>query len=309
MLGKPMGGILASNNLWIIAIGLGTLIWAHYTGKSIWRVMQKLTVIGLLLVILLMSGVSVKEFGSGVFGVRPQEMPFMIGLDLVIAMPISWMPLAADYARFSKSTAPAFWNTWLGYFLISSWMYVLGLTATLVAGASDPGALMLQLMGKIGLAVPALIMVVFSTITTGFPDVYSAACSTMNISQRFSSRTVLWTAGIVSILVALVFPMEQYENFLFLIGAMFVPLFGVVLTDYFFIRNRQLNLEDLYRPEGKYWYTKGFNGTALICWAIGFLVYELIAITKSSLGGSMPSLLVAGLCYYGITRWKQKRIS
>ena len=308
MLGKSMGGILASNNLWIIAIGLGTLVWAHYTGKSVWRVMQKLTVIGLLLVILLMSGVSVKEFGSGIFGIKPQEMPFMIGLDLVIAMPISWMPLAADYARFSQRTAPAFWNTWLGYFLISSWMYLLGLTATLVAGAGDPGALILQLMGKIGLAVPALIMVVFSTITTGFPDVYSAACSTMNISQRFSSKTVLWTAGIVSILVALVFPMEQYENFLFLIGAMFVPLFGVVLTDYFFIRNRQLDLDDLYRPGGKYWYTRGFNGIALICWAIGFLVYELIAITKSSLGGSMPSLLVAGLCYYFITRWKGKRI-
>ena len=69
----------------------------------------------------------------------------MIGLDLVIAMPISWMPLVADYSRFSRKTAPAFWNTWLGYFLISSWMYVLGLTATLVAGAGDPGSLILQL--------------------------------------------------------------------------------------------------------------------------------------------------------------------
>jgi putative hydroxymethylpyrimidine transporter CytX len=307
MLGNPMGGILASNNLWIIAIGLGTLVWAHYTGKSIWRVMQKLTVIGLLLVILLMSGVSVKEFGSGIFGIKPQEMSFMSGLDLVIVMPISWMPLVADYSRFSRRTAPAFWNTWLGYFLISSWMYLLGLTATLVAGASEPGTLILQLMGKIGLAVPALIMVVFSTITTGFPDVYSAACSTMNISQRFSSKTVLWTAGIVSILVALVFPMEQYENFLFLIGAMFVPLFGVVLTDYFFIRNRQLDIDDLYRRGGKYWYTRGFNAIALICWAIGFIVYELIALMKYPIGGSVPSLLVAGLCYYFITRWKEKQ--
>lgn len=308
MLGKPMGGLLASSHLWVIAIGLGTLVWAHYTGKSIWRVMQKLTVIGLLLVILLMSGVSVKEFGSDIFGIKPQQMPFMIGLDLVIAMPISWMPLVADYSRFSRRTAPAFWNTWLGYFLISSWMYLLGLTATLVAGAADPGTLILQLMGRIGLAVPALIMVVFSTITTGFPDVYSAACSTMNISQRFSSRTVLWTAGIVSILVALVFPMEQYENFLLLIGAMFVPLFGVVLTDYFYIRKRRLDIDDLYRRGGKYWYTKGFNLIALICWLIGFLVYELIALMKYPLGGSMPSLLVAGLCYYFITRWKNKRI-
>jgi NCS1 family nucleobase:cation symporter-1 len=305
MLGKPLGGILASSSLWIIAIGLGTLIWAQMTGKSIWRVMQKLTVIGLLLLMVLMSGVSLKGFGSGVLNLKPQEMPFMIGLDLVIAMPISWMPLVADYSRFSKKTGPAFWNTWLGYFLISSWMYVLGLTATLVAGAADPGALILQLMGGLGLAVPALLMVVFSTITTGFPDVYSATCSAMNISQKFSSRTILWVAGIISILVALVFPMEQYENFLFLIGAMFVPLFGVVLTDYFFIRNRQISVESLYRPQGAYWYANGFNGVALICWAVGFFVYELIALTKYPIGGSMPSLLAAGIFYYFITRWRR----
>lgn len=307
MLGNAMGGLLASNHFWIIAIGLGTLLWAQLTGKSTWRILQKLTVIGLLLVILLMSGVSVKEFGSGVFEIKPGEMPFMIGLDLVIAMPISWMPLVADYARFSRRTAPAFWNTWLGYFLISSWMYALGLTATLVTGTSDPGALILQLMGKIGLALPALAMVVFSTITSGFPDVYSAACSTLNISQRFSSRTIVWAAGLISIAVALVFPMEQYENFLFLIGAMFVPLFGVVLTDYFLIRKRQLSIEDIYRPQGQYWYTKGFNAVALLCWVIGFLVYELITLLKYPLGGSMPSLLVAGLCYYFITRWKEKQ--
>ena len=307
MLGKPIGGILASNPFWIVAIGLGTLLWAQMTGNPIWRIMQKLTVIGLLLVIFLMSGVSINEFGSGVFEIKSQDMPFMIGLDLVIAMPISWMPLVADYSRFSRRTAPAFWNTWLGYFLISSWMYALGLTATLVAGASDPGALILQLMGKIGFAVPALVMVVFSTITTGFPDVYSAACSTLNISQRFSSKSIVWVAGIISILVALVFPMEQYENFLFLIGAMFVPLFGVVLTDYFFMRDRRISTENLYRPQGEYWYARGFNVIALTCWAIGFFVYELIALMKYPIGGSMPSLLVAGLCYYLITQWRKKR--
>jgi NCS1 family nucleobase:cation symporter-1 len=308
MLGKPIGGILASNQFWIVATGLGTLLWAQMTGKSIWRIMQKLTVIGLLLVIFLMSGVSINEFGSGVFEIKSQDMPFMIGLDLVIAMPISWMPLVADYSRFSIKTAPAFWNTWLGYFLISSWMYALGLTATLVAGASDPGALILQLMGKIGLAIPALVMVVFSTITTGFPDVYSAACSTLNISQRFSSKSIVWVAGIISILVALVFPMEQYENFLLLIGAMFVPLFGVALTDYFFIRNRRISTENLYRPQGEYWYAKGFNVIALICWAIGFFIYELIALMKYTIGGSLPSLFAAGLCYYFITQWREKRI-
>ena len=171
-----------------------------------------------------------------------------------------------------------------------------------MTGETDPGALILQVMGNIGLAVPALIMVVFSTITSDFPDVYSATCSMLNISERISARTIMWLAGILSILVALVFPMEQYENFLFLIGAMFVPLFGVVLTDYFLIRKRQLDLEAVYTVGGAYWYSGGFNRIALAAWAAGFVLYEVIALKGYAIGGSIPSMLLAGAIYYGLTR-------
>lgn len=307
MLGKPIGGILASSHFWIVLIGMGTLIWALYTGKSVWKIMQTSAVIALLLVLILMSWVSIKEFGSGVLSVQSQGVPFMIGLDLVIAMPISWMPLVADYSRFSKKKTPAFWNTWWGYFIVSSWMYILGLAATLVTGETDPGVMILMMMGKIGLAVPALIMVVFSTITSDFPDVYSATCSMMNISQKISAKTIMWIAGIFSIFVALVFPMEQYENFLLFIGAMFVPLFGVVLTDYFIIRKRKLEIEEIYKVDGEYWYFKGFNITALMSWALGFITFEIIAIMKYSIGGSIPSMIVAGAFYYFITMLGQKK--
>ncbi len=307
MLGKPIGGILASSHFWIVLIGMGTLIWALYTGKSVWKIMQTSAVIALLLVLILMSWVSIKEFGSGVLSVQSQGVPFMIGLDLVIAMPISWMPLVADYSRFSKKITPAFWNTWWGYFIVSSWMYILGLAATLVTGETDPGVMILMMMGKIGLAVPALIMVVFSTITSDFPDVYSATCSMMNISQKISAKTLMWIAGILSIFVALVFPMEQYENFLLFIGAMFVPLFGVVLTDYFIIRKRKLEIEEIYKVDGEYWYFKGFNITALMSWALGFITFEIIAIMKYSIGGSIPSMIVGGAFYYFITMLGQKK--
>ncbi len=307
MLGKPIGGILASSHFWIVLIGMGTLIWALYTGKSVWKIMQTSAVIALLLVLILMSWVSIKEFGSGVLNVQSQGVPFMIGLDLVIAMPISWMPLVADYSRFSKKKTPAFWNTWWGYFIVSSWMYILGLAATLVTGETDPGVMILMMMGKIGLAVPALIMVVFSTITSDFPDVYSATCSMMNISQKISAKTIMWIAGIFSIFVALVFPMEQYENFLLFIGAMFIPLFGVVLTDYFIIRKRKLEIEEIYKADGEYWYFKGFNITALMSWALGFITFEIIAIMKYSIGGSIPSMIVAGAFYYFITMLGQKK--
>ncbi len=300
-LGGPYGGILAADQFWIILIGMGTLFWALYTGRPLWRILQTAAVLGLLAVILLMTFVSVKELGLGI-STRPDgSMPFMIGLDLVIAMPISWMPLVSDYSRFAKKSRPAFWATWWGYFIVSSWMYILGLLATLVTGETDPGMLILQTMGRIGMAVPALVMVVFSTITSDFPDVYSATCSVLNISRRISANVVMWIAGALSILVALVFPMEQYENFLFLIGAMFVPLFGVVLTDYFFIRKGKLQTEEIYKEGGAYWYFKGFNPTAIISWAAGFIVFEFVVRMNYPLGGSLPSIGVAGILYYLFT--------
>jgi putative hydroxymethylpyrimidine transporter CytX len=306
-LGKPLGGIVASDPFWIVAIGAGTLAWALWTGRTPWKVLQNVSVLALLLVIAAMTWVA---FGG--LRIQPaapgEPMAFMTGLDLVIAMPISWMPLVADYSRLARRTRPAFWSTWWGYFLLSSWMYALGLQATLLSGAADPGLLILDTMGGLGLAVPALFMVVFSTITTGFPDVYSAACSLLNISQRLSARTVMWVVGVLSIGVALLFPMEQYENFLFFIGAMFIPLFGVVLTDYFILRGRKLDIAAIFSEGGPYWYRGGYNLAALAAWAVGFALYESIALLKLAVGGSIPSMVGAGLMYWALSRKANRRL-
>jgi putative hydroxymethylpyrimidine transporter CytX len=305
MLGASAGGVWARRELWIVGIGLGTLIWALYTGRPFWKIIQNIAVVSLLLVTAVMTWVSVQEFGSGITASKPGDLPFMIGLDLVIAMPISWLPLVADYARFSKKTdRTAFWNTWWGYFIVSSWMYILGLMATLVTGSTDPAILILEIMGKIGMAIPALILVVFSTITSDFPDIYSATCSMMTISPRVKPKIFMWGAGILSIAVALVFPSNQYEHFLLFIGAMFVPLFGVVLTDFFILRKGQLHVEELYKTDGEYWYFNGFNLMALLSWAAGFAVFEWIAIKGYPVGSSIPSMVVSGLLYYVLMRPK-----
>ena len=302
MLGASAGGLLATDGFWVVAIGLVTLLWALWTGKAVWKLLQTVSVVALLVVIALMTWIAFT--GLEPMSAKPAAAPlaFMTALDLVIAMPISWMPLVADYARSARSTRAAFWNTWWGYFIVSSWMYVLGLQVTLLTGAADPGQVVLETMGRFGWAVPALAMVVLSTITSDFPDVYSATCSMLNISRRLSARTVMGLAGGVSILVALVFPMEQYENFLFFIGAMFIPLFGVVLTDYFVLRGRRLDVGELYREGGSYWYRRGVNPAALAAWAAGFAVYQAIALLKMPVGGSIPSMLAAGLLYWGLSR-------
>jgi putative hydroxymethylpyrimidine transporter CytX len=303
MLAADRGGVLASESFWILLIGLGTLAWALLTGGRIWKVLQVASVGSLVLVLLYMNVQAYRRLGGGVAApLSSANMPFMTGLDLVIAMPISWMPLVADYSRFARRSSSAFWHTWWGYFLVSSWMYVLGLSASLRTGTPEPQMQILALMGDQGLVMPALLVVVFSTITSDFPDIYSATCSVLNISRKVDARTAMIVTGLLSILVALVFPMERYQGFLFFIGAMFVPLFGVVLTDYFLLRKRRLDLDALDREGGPYWYSAGYHRAAVLAWVAGFAVYESIQLLSFPVGGSLPSMLVAGLLYCALAR-------
>jgi putative hydroxymethylpyrimidine transporter CytX len=301
-LASSRGGVLASESFWILLIGGGTLLWAFLTGGRIWKALQTASVVGLALVLLYMTWQARSYFGAGVSPPPAPPMPFMTGLDLVIAMPISWMPLVADYSRFARSTASAFWSTWWGYFLVSSWMYALGLAAALGTGNPEPQMQLLALLGGAGFLTPALLLVVFSTITSDFPDIYSATCSALNISSKVNARVAMGVSGVLSIALALVFPMERYQGFLFFIGAMFVPLFGVVLTDYFVLRRRRLDLDALDGTGGIYWYYRGYHRAAILAWVAGFATYESIQLLGLPVGGSVPSMLVAGALYYGIVR-------
>jgi len=299
MLALSRGGVVASDEFWIVLIGLGTLLWALLTGGKIWKVMQIAAVVGLFLVLLVMTWEAYRHMGSGPASPSSSPaMPFMTGLDLVIAMPISWMPLVADYSRFARKSSTAFWSTWWGYFLVSSWMYALGLSASIWTGAAEPHMQLLGLLGGLGLLTPAVLTVVFSTITSDFPDLYSAACSFSNISRKISPKAVMAATSVLSVVLALVFPMERYQGFLFFIGAMFVPLFGVVLADYFLIRKRRLDLAALGRAGGPYWYSAGYNRAAFLAWFLGFATYEAIQLLRSPVGGSIPSMLAAGVLYY-----------
>jgi putative hydroxymethylpyrimidine transporter CytX len=239
----------------------------------------------------------------------------MVGMDLVIALPISWLPLVSDYSRFATDSRSSFWGTWIGYFIISSWMYLLGLAASLVTKSPDPSGVVMNLMLEFGWAVPALIIVLFSTFTTTFMDIYSTAISGLTITPKVRERTAIVIGGILGTGGAIVFPnLLDYEHFLLFIGAMFCPLFGIVLADYFIVRKGSIDVEDLYRRDGKYWFWKGINPPAAIAWVIGFIIYmgfspmlmEKVLGIKAAfpwpMGSSLPSMIVAALIYWSLMR-------
>jgi NCS1 family nucleobase:cation symporter-1 len=285
----------SSPRLLLFVAGLVSTFWA-FLETPWWKWMERVAVIALAGLSGVMTLVALRQVSLGEL-LRLQgegSLPWGAGFDLVVAMPISWLPLVADYTRFARNTRGAFWGTWWGYFVASSWMYAVGLVSALTTGRTDP----LPAMVVLGLGSVAFAIVLFSTFTTTFLDIYSAAVSLLNVLPRLRQKVTVVLFGVLGTLLALVFPMERYESFLFLIGAVFIPLFGVVLVDYFVIRRQKVQPEELYdRCPPIVW-------EALVSWILGVGVYALFLKVFPGFGASVPSFLAAGGLYWA---WRRRK--
>ncbi|MCX6090929.1 MAG: putative hydroxymethylpyrimidine transporter CytX, partial [Candidatus Atribacteria bacterium] len=272
---------------WILVTGIGSTLWAM-VGSKVWIWVQRVAVVALAgLCIFMTYTVLVNISLSQLLVVRGDgSLPWGAGFDIVVAMPISWLPLAADYSRFARKTRSSFLGTWWGYFIMSSWMFLLGFFLSLVTGQSDPVPGMLAM----GFGSIAFSVVLFSTFTTTFLDIYSTAVSFLNIIPRIQEKGAVLIFGSAGTILALFFSVEKYENFLYFIGSIFIPLFGVVLFDYFFYRRRIIDVPALLQR-------KDFDFVAMASWGLGFVCYELFLNYLPVVGASLPSLFTSGGCY------------
>jgi nucleobase:cation symporter-1, NCS1 family len=208
---------------------------------------------------------------------------FGVALDLVIAMPISWLPLVADYNRFAGRPRAAFLGTFAGYLFANVWLYTLGALLVLGAGAEpSPGGIAAGVLAVTGGTVAGILFLVALLVgetDEAFADMYSGAVSLQNIAPRASQRIFVLGIAAVSTVLAGWLTMERYEAFLLLIGSVFVPLFGILAADYFINRRAHIEVNDLYDDEGGYRYNAGFRIGSLVPWMVGVLVFHWIAPT------------------------------
>jgi nucleobase:cation symporter-1, NCS1 family len=219
-----------------------------------------------------LSWYALTRFDLGALAARPGEggLSFWAGVDIAIALPISWVPLVADYARFSRSTRASFWGTGAGYFLAQVWFYALGVLFLLGIGHGDVIAALLAVPA--GLLAMAVLVV--DEADEVFANLYSTGVSLQNALPRLPGRPLVLVLGVLATsLAALVGDLSQYESFLLLLGALFVPLFGVLAADYFVLARRRYDTTALYRADGPY---RGVRWPAVLVWLLGFLVYNWI---------------------------------
>jgi putative hydroxymethylpyrimidine transporter CytX len=196
------------------------------------------------------------------------SLTFGQGVDLVIGSVISWTPLAADYTRFTRNRRSAFWGTGLGYFVPTLWCFGIGCLLVLARNIATPEEIPAAVLaGSAGIL--ALLALTVDESDEAFADIYSTAVSIQNVLPRASQRLLIVLVGATATIGAIVIDLRNYETFLFLLGSVFVPLFGVLLADWL-IAGAHYSRDDIFsapavRPE------------LIAAWLIGFGLYQWLS--------------------------------
>ncbi|MEY4362862.1 MAG: hypothetical protein RLZZ24_214 [Pseudomonadota bacterium] len=208
------------------------------------------------------------------------SMGLLSAIDLVMAMPVSWLPLVADYARHGRSGRSTLSGTWLGYAVANVWCYALGV---LVASVSAPGTDLVTalLLAQGGLL--ALGLILLDELDNAYGDVYSAAVSTHSEASGWSVRRWGVTIALACTGLALVLPMHSLEPFLLMLSSVFVPLYGVILG--------RLGCARAGASETSHTPTR-VNISAALIWVLGIAVFHACAQWMPQYGSALPSLLV-----------------
>jgi putative hydroxymethylpyrimidine transporter CytX len=203
------------------------------------------------------------------------QMGLFSAMDLVIAMPISWLPLVADYARHGRSTKGALGGTWLGYAIANIWCYSLGVIIVSVA-EPDAGLVNALLLAQGGLVALGLIMV--DELDNAYGDLYSGSVSTHSLLPKWSIRRWGMTLAVISMIFATVLPIHTLEPFLLMLSSIFVPLYGVIL-------GRHGVGSGAIADNGK-----RADWSAAAIWILGVVCYHSVGQWAPGLGSALPAL-------------------
>lgn len=271
-------GAIATNEVWAVGkwiwalvIGVLIILWILIGIKNLSKIntiaMSLLFILTLILSFVVFKDVTSSESISDV-------MSFGAGVELSVAMPLSWLPLISDYTREAEKPVKATFVSVIVYGLVSSWMYIIGMGASLFTGESDISKIMI----KAGLGVIGLLIIIFSTVTTTFLDAYSAGVSSESVFSKINGKWVAIGTTILGTIGAIIYPMDNIMDFLYLIGSVFAPMIAVLIANYFILKQ---DFSD-----------KIVSISNMIVWIIGFIIYRYLMNIDIIIGNSLPTMVV-----------------
>lgn len=286
-------GALAANGIfsvgagvWCAVIGILLLLWVLVGLKRLEKInMVAMTALFLMTLVLCFVIVTRGNFGTLFNGssANKDALTFGAAIELSAAMPLSWIPVISDYTSNSTKPVKATVVSTIVYCLVSCWMYLIGMSAAIGMGTSD----IAQISLRAGLGVVGLLIILFSTVTTNFLAAHSAGVSGEVIGESFSKHINGKYLSVLVVLLgtiaAILYPMDNIEDFLYLINSVFAPMIAVMIADFFFNKKRSV--------------TKEWDWTNLIVWLIGLSLYRVLMHVDIVIGYTLPDIVItAVLC-------------
>lgn len=248
--------------VWVLACGALTTVLAIHPLGSV-RVLRRyvsaavVVALGYLFVQLAGSTVAART-GGGWSG-------FSIAVDATLAVAVSWVPMAADYARHSRTPRAAASGALFGYGATQVACYALGLAAITTVGVASGDVFAVFLAVPLGIV--AFLVLTVRELDQSFANVYSTTVSTQNLRPHWDRRVVAVGVGVLTTGLALLLHIADYASFLSLIGSVFVPMFVVLVVDWYaFDGARRWELTTTARP----------RPAMLLPWLLGFVTYQLL---------------------------------
>lgn len=257
--------------IWCLIIGGLILLWILIGIKNLGKIniiaMSALFIMTIILsFIIFRGGISLE--GSD------ESMSFGAALELSVAMPLSWLPLISDYTKEAKEPVKATAASSIIYGLVSTWMYIIGMSAALFTMESD----IAQILLKAGLGIVGLLIVVLSTVTTTFLDAYSAGVSTESIMEKIPGKWVAVAVTIIGTAGAILVPMDDITSFLYLIGSVFAPMISIQIVDFFILKAGHEK--------------EKFAMSNIFIWLAGFIIYRILIKIDTPIGSTIPDMLI-----------------
>lgn len=260
--------------IWAIIIGVLIIVWILIgitnLGKLNTVAMTALFILSLVLF-------KVIFFGNGSMPaiVDDGSLTFGAAVELAVAMPLSWLPLISDYTREAEKPFAATFASVVVYSLVSIFMYMIGMGAAIFTGEYD----IAQIMLKTGFGIVGLLIIVFSTVTTTFLDAYSAGVSSVSVSSKIQEKWAAIVVTVIGTIAAIVYPMDNITNFLYLIGSVFAPMIAVQIADYFMLKKADAQ-------------KSAFQWRNLAVWLVGFVIYRLLMQVDTPVGNTLPDMVI-----------------
>ncbi|MBQ4767607.1 NCS1 family nucleobase:cation symporter-1 [Pectobacterium versatile] len=223
-----------------------------------------------------------------------------------------------DFSRYGKSMQEIRrgnrWGLPFNFLLFSI------ITVVIVSGTqslfgrmiTDPIETVSHIDSGFAVALGVLTMIIATIGINIVANFVSSAFDFSNCSpQRISFRTGGMIAAVGSVLLTpwnLFNSPELIHYTLDVLGAFIGPLFGILLMDFYVIKDGKIYVDDLFdaTPKGKYWYRNGFNPNAIMALIPAVTIGLIITFTPqwrdaANFSWFIGAFLAAG-CYRYLAR-------